>query len=93
VSMLLVLRGAKKSRVITALGAILKAADIGTVLVEFLADREVSSELRLLRFFTSRKSSSWAVDSDQVLFSESLCFACALTAFSSVLPCTCRKAH
>jgi hypothetical protein len=62
----------------------LKAADTGTLLVEFLADCEVSSELCLLHFFTSRESSSWAVDSDEVWFYESLYFACALTAFSSI---------
>jgi hypothetical protein len=84
VSMPVVLRGAKPLRVGTAFGGILKAADIGTVLVEFLAYCEVSSELRLLRFFASRKSSSWVVHSDEVLFNESLCFACSLTAFISV---------
>jgi hypothetical protein len=79
-----VLRGAKKLRVDTAFWGSMKATDIGTVLVEFLADCEVSSELRLFRYFTSQKSSSWAVDSGEVLFNESLCFAYALTAFSSI---------
>jgi hypothetical protein len=55
VSMPVVLRGAKKLRVDAAFGGNMKAADIGTVLVEFLADCEVSSELRHLRFFTSLK--------------------------------------
>jgi hypothetical protein len=66
VSMAVILRGAKKLRVYTAFEGSMKAANIGTVLVEFLADCEVLSELCLLRFFTSRKSSSWAVDSDEV---------------------------
>jgi hypothetical protein len=84
-----VLRGAKNLRVDTAFGGSLKAMDIGTVLVEFLADCEVSSELRLLHYFTSRKSSSWAVDSCEVLFNESLCFAYVLTAFNSISVTVC----
>jgi hypothetical protein len=84
VSMPVLPRGAKKLRVDTASGGSLKATDMGTVLVEFLADCQVLTKLHLLRFFTPRKSSSWAIDSDEVLFNESLCFAYALTAFSSI---------
>jgi hypothetical protein len=40
-----ILRGAKKFRVDAAFGGSMKAADIGTVLVEFLADSEVKSLL------------------------------------------------
>jgi hypothetical protein len=68
VSMSVVPRGAKNLRGDTAFGGSLTAEDVGTVLVDILADREVSLELCLLRLFTSRKSSSWAVGSDEVLF-------------------------
>jgi hypothetical protein len=76
-----VLRGAKNLRTNTAFGGSLTAEDIGTVLVDFLADYEVSLELCPLRFFTSWKSSPLAIDSYEVLFSASQCLACALTAF------------
>jgi hypothetical protein len=61
----------------------LTAADVVTVLVDFLADCEFPFEFCLLRLFTSRNSSSWVVGSDEVLFAVTLCFACALTALSS----------
>jgi hypothetical protein len=41
-----------------------------------------------LRLFTSRKSSSWAVDSTEVLFIAPLCPACAL-ALTGHLGCLC----
>jgi hypothetical protein len=61
VSMTVVLRGAKKLRFDTAFGGSLTAADVGTHSVEFLADCDVSLELCLLHFFTSREPSSWEV--------------------------------
>jgi hypothetical protein len=61
-----------------------------------LAVCDVSLEICLLRLFTSRKSSSWAVDATEVLFTASLCPAFAVTlrpaSVHFVLPCTCRKA-
>jgi hypothetical protein len=60
-----------------------------------LAVCKVLLETCLLHLFTSQQSLSWAVDSTEVLFTASLCPACALTfrmAFSSsLLLCTCRK--
>jgi hypothetical protein len=44
VSVILVLRGANKLRVVTAFAGSLKAADFGTDIVDFLAVCEVSSE-------------------------------------------------
>jgi hypothetical protein len=70
-----VLWGLKNLRVDTAFGGSLTAVDVRTILVDFLADCEVSSKLCLLRFLTSWKSSSWAVDSNEILFIAPLCFA------------------
>jgi hypothetical protein len=42
-----------------------------------------------LSFFTSRNS-SWVVGSDEVLFNESVCFAYALTDFSSISVIVCK---
>jgi hypothetical protein len=78
-SVSVVLRGAKKLRVNTALGGRFRATDVGIGLVEFLAACEVSLEVYLLRLFTSWKSSSWSVDSTEVLFTAPLRPACALT--------------
>jgi hypothetical protein len=63
VSMSVVLRGAKKLRVNIAFGGSLIAMDVGTGLFDFLPLSELSLEICLLRLFTSRKSSSWAVHS------------------------------
>jgi hypothetical protein len=54
--MSVLLKGPKNLRINTAFGGSLTAADVGTGLVEFLADCEVSLELCLFRFFNSRKS-------------------------------------
>jgi hypothetical protein len=83
VSMSVALRGAKKLRADTDFGGILTVTNVETLLVDFLADCEVSLELCLLRFFISRKSSFWAFDYDEILFAAPLWFGCALTAFSS----------
>jgi hypothetical protein len=86
VSMPVVPRSAKKLRINTVSGGSLTVADVGTGLVYFLAVCEVSLVICLLRLFTSRKSSSWAIDSSEDLFTSPLCPACALTfraAFSS----------
>jgi hypothetical protein len=53
VSMSAVLRDAKNFPVDTAFGGSLTVADVGTLLVNFLADCEVSLELCLLRFCLS----------------------------------------
>jgi hypothetical protein len=79
VSMLVVLRGAKKLRVNTTFGGSLTAVDLGTGLVDFLDVCEVSLEICLLRLFISWKSSPWAVDSTEVLFTAPSYPACALT--------------
>jgi hypothetical protein len=102
VTMSVVLRGAKKLRVNTDFGGSLTAADAGTSLLEFLAVCELLSEICPLRLFTSWKSSSWAVDSIEVLFTTPFCPACPLTfrtarkgpfkdGLQSELPCTRRK--
>jgi hypothetical protein len=79
VSMSVVLRGAKNLRVDIALGGSLTAPDVGTSLVDFFADCEVSLEICIFRLFTSWKSSSWAIDSTELLLTTPLCPACALT--------------
>jgi hypothetical protein len=57
-----------------------------------LAVCEVSLETCLLHIFTSWKSSSWAVDSTEVLFAVTLCLPVhSRPSVRSVLPCTCRK--
>jgi hypothetical protein len=86
VSMSLVLRGAKKLRVIIVLVCSLPAADFGAYIVDFLAVCEVSLEICLLRFYTSWKSSSLTADSNEDLVTATHCPACAFTfrtAFSS----------
>jgi hypothetical protein len=75
----LVLRGAKKLRVHTAFGVCFTVVDIGTDFVDFMVVSEASLEIRLLRHFTSWKSSSWAVDSNEVLFAAPLCPAYVFT--------------
>jgi hypothetical protein len=91
-SMSVVLRGAKKLRVHTAFGGSLTAADVGTVLVDFLADCEVPLELCLLHFFTFWKSLSWTICSDEILFTASLVFPVqSRPSVQPVVPCTCRK--
>jgi hypothetical protein len=53
VSLSVVLRGAKKLRFNTDFGGSLTAADVWNGLVDFLAVCEVSSDICLLRLFTS----------------------------------------
>jgi hypothetical protein len=79
VSVSVVLRGAKKLRVNTAFRGSLTAADVGTGLVDFLVVCKVSSEMCILRVFSSWKWLSWAADSTEVLFTARLCPAYALT--------------
>jgi hypothetical protein len=57
----------------------LEDGDAGTSFVEFLDVSEVPIEIYLLRRFISRKSSSWTVESTEILFTALLCPACALT--------------
>jgi hypothetical protein len=71
VSMSLVLRGEKNLRVITVLVGSLPAADFAADVIDFLAVCEASLEIRLLRLFTSWKSSSWATNSNEVLVTAS----------------------
>jgi hypothetical protein len=66
VSMPVVLRGAKKFRVDTAFGGILKVADNGTVLVQFFDVCDVFLETCLLRLYTYSRSSSWTAHSTEV---------------------------
>jgi hypothetical protein len=74
VSMSLVLRCAKKLRVITALVGSWPAADFWTDIVDFLTVCEVSLEICLpLASLYFWKSSSWDVDSSEVLFTAPLC--------------------
>jgi hypothetical protein len=70
-----VLRSAKKLRINTDFGGSLTPADARTALVDFLAVCEVSLEICLLRLFTSRMSSSWAVDPTEIMFTVPLCLA------------------
>jgi hypothetical protein len=79
VSMSVVLRRAKKLRVNTAFGGCLTAVGIGTDLVDFLAVSEVPLEVCLLPLCTFWKSSSWAVDSNECLFTAALCLVCGCT--------------
>lgn len=78
------LRGAKKSLVNTDFGGSMKAVDVMSGLI--LDVCEVLSEIRLLHLFTSWKSSPWAINSMEVLFTTQLC-----SSVHSVLPCTCHK--
>jgi hypothetical protein len=56
----------------------LTAADVRIGLVDFLAVCEVLLDILHLRHFTCWKSSSWAIDSTEVLFTTPLRPSCAL---------------
>jgi hypothetical protein len=75
----LILRGAKKIRINTVFRGNLKTGDAGTGLFDYLALCEVFLEVCLLRLLASWKSSSWAVDYTDALFTAPPCPACALT--------------